>query len=186
METKWHRALGVATVAGAAHVLHLSATDVLLAVPAAAVFSGGATSPDADNQPWWQALDRWLPDEWLGAGGPLQHRGLMHWLGLPALFWWLVGSHLTGPAHAVAFGAMLGWCSHLAGDCLWGMRGFGHERGIPLLPWGWHVGLGLRADGILEKTFGLAAGAAACWWLAGLGLPLPCQPDSLLTLAPWR
>jgi hypothetical protein len=42
----------------------------------ASVTAGGIASPDVDQFRVWRALDRWLPDEWLGEGGPLQHRGI--------------------------------------------------------------------------------------------------------------
>ena len=39
---------------------------------------------NADQIAEWKTVDRWVPDEWLGHDGPLQHRGITHWWGIPA------------------------------------------------------------------------------------------------------
>lgn len=137
-------------------------------VATATATAGGKLSPDVDNQPWWKTLDRWLPDELLGNGGPMQHRGLAHWWGIPAA---LAVAVLVGlvPAVAVpaAWGAVTGWGSHILGDLVFGKANprFGLKKGVPLLPWGWHVGLGLKADGWTEHTTN-ALLLPAIGWLA--------------------
>jgi len=172
-----HRLLGAsAALAWAAWVpLHPAQTAVALVV--ATVTSAGPTSPDVDRTGPWQLLDRLLPDELLGHRGPLQHRGLSHWWGLPALAL-LVAAALPAQVAWLAHAAVLGWCSHLLGDLLFGQadpRG-GRGPGIPLLPWWGHVGLGLDVDGPLERVVvqRLALPALLAWQtLDALGLAGP-------------
>ena len=183
METPKHRTLGIATALGLAHVHHLPAAGIVATVASAAVCSGGITSCDLDNSRLWKAMDRWLPDEWLGGGGPLAHRGLLHWWGFP-LAMLLVSAHLTGLSSWIVLGAGYGWASHLLGDLVFGQEGYGHGKGIPLLGWYMHVGVGLKADGWPEKMAGLAAGMAAAWFGLGLLLPLPYEPHPVGWL-PW-
>jgi hypothetical protein len=158
-------AMGTALVAG----------YPLLAIPGgalAAVTAAGRSSPDADASRAWRAFDDAVPDEWLGAGGPLQHRGIMHWWGLPAAAQWALWPYVhrvPAPLDAIVgfvFAALLiGWWSHLLGDFLFGRAGYGRAAGIPLGPWHWHVGLGLDVGGWLEVVVRVAL-ATACSWLA--------------------
>lgn len=108
--------------------------------------SAGRLSPDVDQRPGWRRTDKAVPDEALGAGGPMQHRGITHWWFWPALAWWSLGQVPTGVVGWIPQALVIGWASHLLGDFL-----FGKDRGIPLGPWFWHVGLGLDTDGALER-----------------------------------
>lgn len=175
MMTPTHRRLGAATVLGlhtAAVGAALTPAGVLVAAVAAAVFSGGPTSPDVDNQPGAKAADRRLPDEALGHGGPLGHRRLAHWWGLPtalgvayALGSYTVGYHPPALVWAALWGAWVGWLSHLPGDAVFGQGNwrYGLPKGIPLMPWWRHVGLGVKCGGKAERVVGriLAVAVAA-------------------------
>lgn len=177
METWAHRAVGVAAVLAVAHYPvgpHLPWWALSAATAAAAVTSGGWTSPDVDNQGMAKAADRLLPDEILGGGGPLGHRQLAHSVTLPVAAlaaWWLYVPAVPLLVVALAWGAWLGWVSHLVGDAVFGMAGIGHRKGVPLLLWWGHVGVGLRADGVIEKVVGGLSYAVAVF--AGVTLVGP-------------
>jgi hypothetical protein len=156
-----HRITAAASWVVTATMTGLPAWQVAAGAAVAAAFS---TGPDVDNTRAWKRLDGVLPDELLGAGGPLGHRRLMHWWGLPAAV--AVALYLAGgPWYAWA--AVEGWASHLAGDFVFGMPGYGTPIGVPLGPWWWHVGVGLRSGGRVERTVVPLAAAAVCWWVAG-------------------
>ena len=123
-----------------------------------------------DQYRGWRRLDRWVPDELLGAGGPLQHRGLTTGGAcrrsslLPPLLpgpcsgwrgaWWSAGSATcsgTSPSAAPT-------------------RSRGRGPGIPVWPWWGHVGVGLDTGGWLEGlTAGLVLPAALVWQAWGAG-----------------
>jgi hypothetical protein len=143
-----HYLAGFATGAALAMHAHQPAWVAVGSAGLAAVTAGGVLSPDVDQFKVWRALDRWLPDEWLGEGGPLQHRGLSHWWGIPAaVAVWLYVS--GGPWWAWML--LAGWVSHLAADWAFGKRAWGRGPGIPFLPWWGHRGLGGDAGGLLER-----------------------------------
>lgn len=121
----------------------------------ATLTSGGFTSPDIDQHWAWTRLDKLLPDEWLGNNGPMQHRGLAHWWGLPLTAAWLAWSLLPPHIVWVAFAMLAGWTSHLVGDYLFGRPGAGRGAGIPFAPWWNHRGIGLRVGGKLERWVAL-------------------------------
>jgi len=114
----------------------------------ATITASGRLSPDVDQYGLWRRLDRWLPDELLGAGGPLQHRGVSHWWGWPAAAAVYLSAH-AGPWWVWML--LAGWVSHLFADAVFGKRAWGRGPGIPLFPWWFHVGVGLDAGGILER-----------------------------------
>lgn len=120
--------------------------------------------PDVDNHRWWKRLDRVLPDEWLGHGGPLQHRGLTHWWALPAVAW--LAAVRFVPHWWWVFAAVVGWASHLVGDLLFGEADrYAHRGpGIPLGPWFGYVGLGLKSGGIGERVLAPLIGLGAIGW----------------------
>lgn len=168
MNTPGHRWTAVAAVLAAATVTHPAPVHVTVAALTAWATGGGVLSPDVDNQPAWKALDRWLPDEWLGNGGPLQHRGITHSWMIPA------GAYLAWrlgylPAHGVVLAALAGvwlaWVSHLLADCLFGASYpmVGRPAGVPLFLWWGHVGTGLSCTGVTARLAGMAAPAAAVW-----------------------
>ena len=148
MNTVTHRMCGFTAGLGAVSVLPLTPAEAVGVVALSALVSGGHLSPDMDQRKWWRFLDKWLPDEWLGNGGPLQHRGITHWWGMilaglvVAVFtvgvpWWVIG--LT-----------TGWGSHLLGDAVYGARSPGRGPGIPLGPWWGHHGAGFHSGGTGE------------------------------------
>jgi LexA-binding, inner membrane-associated putative hydrolase len=120
--------------------------------------------PDIDNHRWWKRLDRVLPDEWLGHGGPLQHRGLTHWWALPAVAWVAVAQGQPGAWWL--FAVLAGWFSHLAGDLLFGEADrYAHRgAGIAVGPWFWYVGLGLKSGGLSEGVLAPVIAMAATGW----------------------
>lgn len=160
-----HRLTGASAGLALAVALSWSPLQAAAGMTLSVLVSGGRLSPDADEYPWWHLLDRLLPDEWLGHGGPLRHRGLSHWWGLPAA----VGAAvpLVPPSlRWVVLALLAGWCSHLVGDFLFGKPDRWADRGpgIPLAPWWGHVGLGLDTGGRLELAVrALLLPAVLCW-----------------------
>lgn len=156
-----HHLLGAVTGLGLAAASGWSTPQALLSAGAAAFFAGGPTSPDIDNKQWWHSLDRLLPDEVLGHGGPLKHRGLMHWWGLPAIACVLVSvAQVSVPwlPWWIVYASIAGWSSHLVGDFIFGMANnrVGLGKGIPLMPWWCYVGVGLRCSGgVLQGLTGI-------------------------------
>ena len=175
METKHHRPVGVALALGMAHIHHIPPLGVAVTVATAAVAAGGWTSPDLDNSGWWKRLDRWLPDEWLGGGGPLAHRGLLHSWMIPAVVW-VAALHLSGVSGWLVLGVAYGWASHVAADGIFGHGGYGHGKGIPLVLWFCHVGGWFRADGWPERCAGRLAYVAALWFAVSLAIPALPHP----------
>jgi hypothetical protein len=167
-----HRLLGAATALAVARwapglgPVH-GLTDAATLTAAAVLCAGGRTSPDVDNSRLAKTVDRWLPDELLGHGGPLGHRRLAHWWALPVLAWLVIPAGLPDVVLLGVHGAVLGWASHIVGDLVFG-RGnpmVGLPRGVPVLPWWGHVGVGLKADGLVERAVSYAL-VPACAWLA--------------------
>jgi hypothetical protein len=178
-----HSALGASFGFGFAAAAGLAPWQAFTAAGIASVFAAGRwLSPDVDLNPAWRVADDLIPDELLdrrrirgwspGKGGPLQHRGITHWWGIPAAaagllvaaytawspwWWWL-------PAAVIA-----GWVSHLAGDFCWGMAhpASGRGGGIPFAPWWGHRGLEWDVDGPWEH---LATRLVMPVVLAGQGL----------------
>jgi membrane-bound metal-dependent hydrolase YbcI (DUF457 family) len=146
-----HHLAGFVTGAALATAAHQPAWVAVASAALASVTAGGVLSPDVDQFKVWRALDRWLPDEWLGEGGPLQHRGISHWFGWPlaAVLWAVYALPPSGYAWAV-YALIAGWASHLLLDFAFGKRAWGRGPGIPLAPWWAHVGIGLDAGGMLE------------------------------------
>jgi hypothetical protein len=172
MLTGTHHLSGLAAgVTVAAHTGPGPLPAVLL-VGAATVTAGGPLSPDADQRGLWRCLDRLLPDEWLGHGGPLRHRGLTHWWGIPsaaAAWLWLAGTGLPDPLWWLAAGCVLGWATHLVGDLLVGAGSPWRDAGIPVAPWWWHVGAGFRCGGLVESMLrGVVLPVVAVWQAAVL------------------
>jgi len=102
---------------------------------ATAPTSGGKCSPDADQFGSWKKWDRRIPDELLLCGGPMRHRGISHWWGLPAAATW--GLHeactrlpllLAVLLLIVAGLPLLGWWSHLWSDLWIGGQYLGGKR----------------------------------------------------------
>jgi hypothetical protein len=161
-------------MAAASH-LGLPAWQVAAGTVPAAAFSAGPTSPDVDNTRLWKRLDRWVPDEWLGDGGPLGHRELMHFWGLPAALAWVMW---TVGAPWFAWAAVVGWVSHIGGDLLVGQEGYGTQRGVPLGPWWWHVGVGLKCGGAGEWLVTALVSVGLAW----VALGMPTDVDTLTHL----
>jgi hypothetical protein len=162
-------------LAGLAYGVHQGfppAQSGACAVLAAAV----APLPDVDARRWWRTTDRVTPDEALGHGGPMRHRGLTHWWGVPvALAMGLsqVGLVVDGmDVTWVGWALLAGWCSHLAGDLVFGKRcpQEGRGPGIPLAPWWAHRGVGLDTGGVSEVLARWVVLVPALAWLAGVAL----------------
>ena len=157
--------------------------EVIVLAGVSCLTAGGELSCDMDNHRWWKRLDKWLPDEWLGNGGPLQHRGLTHWWGTVALMGvgWLLLFQAVPPLARlwpVAVGQVTGWLSHLALDFVCGKQvrspdGYVIVRaGIPMMPWWSHAGGLIRSGDIGSQTIGILLGIVAVgqvWMLWSVG-----------------
>jgi hypothetical protein len=186
-----HYAFGAATVAWGSLAFSVSVVPpytTAIAAVVGAVTAGGRCSPDMDQTRWWGRLDRRLPDELFPFGGPMRHRGITHWWGVPApptvLMWWQ-WPVIPAPLLLIPFALVAGWWSHLVLDFILGARYRGGRRperdktfldsddhprgpGIPLLPWWGHVGLGFR-NGSLAEVLCMAFSVFALW--AAVGAP---------------
>lgn len=131
-------------------------------VVSAGVAATTAPLPDLDQRSWWRTLDRWIPDEWLGHGGPLAHRGITHWWGIQVLLMFAVHSMSTGDCSWVLYVGCIGLCSHLIGDFILGAKSRYRGPGIPLMPWWRHVGLGVRCGGFCESAVVLSSCVGVC------------------------
>ena len=160
-----HRLLGAAAGAALGIQQGWPAWQTTTAAVLAAVTSNGRLSPDGDLYRGWRLADRILPDEALGMGGPMQHRGITHWWVLPAV---------AGAALAVvaapwwAWALLAGWISHLAGDFAFGQAAQGRAPGIPIAPWWGRVGLGLDSGGWVETGVRAVALPTILAWQACL------------------
>ncbi|NLT53619.1 MAG: hypothetical protein GXX79_03410 [Actinomycetales bacterium] len=160
-----HRLLGMSVVLGLAVAQGWSPLQAGAGTVIGLAVSGGRLSPDMDQFRGWRLADRVLPDEALGQGGPMRHRGLTHWWGLPILVAATVP--VVPPGYRWLVLALLaGWCSHLLGDFLFGRADArsGRGPGIPLAPWWGHVGLGLDTGGGLESLVRSVVLPAAVLW----------------------
>lgn len=175
MNRATHNLLGAATGLGLGLAAGWPWWQTLVAAGLSSITSDGATSPDADQFKRWRKLDEYLPDELLGKGGPLQHRGLSHWWGLPVLAAALVWFLVPGGLQWIGWALVAGWASHLAGDLVFGKadRWSGRGPGIPIAPWWGHVGLGLKSDGKIERWLAAPLIALAMLWLVWTGLATP-------------
>lgn len=148
-----------------ASMQELGPAQATVATAIAALSSWG---PDVDQLSPWRAIDKPLPDERLGYGGPLKHRGISHWWFWPALAAYLAYGADMGDVGWVVWALILGWSSHLAGDFLFGR---GRDAGIPIGPWFWYVGLGLKSGGFVEHALVPPAAIAALWLACGTPWP---------------
>lgn len=159
-----HRSGAVAGALAVASATGMRPASAAVLVGAAYVTS---TLPDIDQTKPWRMLDKVVPDEWFG--GPLAHRGLTHWWGIPAVAYATTLS-LTGYALDAAHGLILGYAAHIALDAVWG------RPGVPVGPWWWHAGVGLRNDGAAAVVATAGFLVAALWLAACLLLDLPADP----------
>lgn len=142
-----HRQLGF--LAGAAVALgdHQPVVGVALSGVYASASAHGWLSPDVDQTEAWMRV-RQVARPLLPRSKQrlLNHRYLSHWWGLPVVGGYAVS--LLPPEFAwSALMLVVGWASHLVGDFVFGE---GPHGGIPLLPWGRHVGLHMDTGGFWE------------------------------------
>lgn len=162
-----HRATGAAVAATSLHLAPIDARGAVAVLALTVVFSAGPGSPDVDNSVGWKRMDRFLPDEALCAGGPLGHRRLTHWWGIPALLWWVYATHpeaFAGLGPWTVRALITGWATHVAVDALLG------EGGVPAAGWALRVGLHLNQDGTLA-TF--ARWASLTWTVYAIATLTP-------------
>lgn len=152
MKGTTHRLLGACSGVALGTAAGWQWPQILAAGWLATLTAGGRTSPDVDQHWIWTTADRWLPDEWLGNNGPMQHRGVAHWWGLPAGIGALAWSTMPGHLVWIVYALLAGWGSHLVGDYLFGRAGGGRGPGIPFAPWWNHRGIGLAVGGTLERV----------------------------------
>ncbi len=168
-----HRLTGAAAGLAVAAATGAGPARLAVSTAVAAVTAAGVTSPDVDQHSGWHLADDLLPDEVAGHGGPLRHRGLAHWWGLPAAAAYFGLRAVPEPWRWLALAALVGWSSHLVGDFIFGRpnRRQGRGPGIPLAPWWWHVGLGLDTGGWTEALVRrIALPGVFGWQLATLAL----------------
>ncbi len=144
-------------------------------VAAGVVAAALSRLPDVDNRRWWQTADTLLPDEALGHGGPMRHRGVTHWWAWPVLL--AVVSQLGVSAAGVDVGwlvlaAAVGLGSHVVADFVFGAKSKFRDAGVPLFPWWGHVGVGLKSDGITAQITAPVTLAAVVVWVTGLAGPI--------------
>lgn len=150
-----HRLLGATCGLALAAVATLPPVE---ACAVAAVAALVAPWPDVDQRRWWR--------DSLGQWKAFRHRRLTHWWGLPAMAM-LLFAVLHGPLAWLLGAALTGWCSHLAGDWVYGKRGPAvtgwRGAGIPLAPWWGYHGIGWACGGKGEKygAWPVLAGALA-------------------------
>lgn len=172
MNRSSHVVLGALAGLGYATAQHLTPAQAACTAVLAAL---AAPLPDVDCRRWWQRTDRVVPDEALGHGGPMRHRGLTHWWGVPAAL--AAALPVTGlpvaggDASWVAWALLAGWSSHLAGDFVFGKAcpRQGRGPGIPLAPWWAHHGVGLDTGGAVEAVTRWCVLVPALVWVAGVG-----------------
>ncbi len=146
---------------GVAHAVGLNPAQASASMVVAGLASWG---PDVDQLAFWKSADRPIPDEALGHGGPMKHRGISHFWLWPALAAYLAYTADLGDVGWVIWALVLGFSSHLLGDFIFGEQ----PAGIPLAPWWWHVGLGFNSGGAVERAlFVPAFTAGVAWWVAG-------------------
>lgn len=120
-------------------------------IPATAL-SAGFSSPDIDNTPLWRKMLKYFPGKL--DNKILGHRRLTHWWGWPAYLMHLL--HQAGPTsmptivYWLLWAMLTGWVSHIVGDFVFGQGGRGTPKGVPLVLWFAHVGVGLKS-GCEEK-----------------------------------
>lgn len=150
---------------------HTAGWPVWQSVAAAVIAAGCARVPDVDNRGWWQTADRVIPDEALGHGGPMRHRGVTHWWLWPVAV--AVCAVVAGGVAGFVLGSVAaGWGSHIAADAVFGARSRYRGPGVPLFPWWGHVGVGLKSDGITAQITAPVTLAAVVVWVTGLAGPI--------------
>jgi len=152
MKGTTHRLLGASSGVALGAAAGWPWPQIVAAGWLATLTASGSTSPVLDQHKLWYLLVRVLPDEWLGRNGPLQHRGVSHWWGVPASLGVLAWSTVPPRYLWLAAALLAGWTSHLVGDWLFGRPGQGRGAGIPFAPWWNHRGLGLAVGGLLERV----------------------------------
>lgn len=187
-----HRLAGAACGLGVALTQDWAWPQAAAFAAIAAVTSAGRTSPDIDQYKAWRTADRWLPDELLGRSGPLGHRRITHWWGLPAaasIAVLVLTVLLPGYPWWTAWAAITGWTSHLLGDAIFG-KACPHDNrgpGVPLAPWWDHHGLGLKTGGLTEQATAAALVALIGWqsWTIVDPAPAP-RPGSTVRVTHTR
>ena len=126
-----------------------------------------ATAPDLDNLKASRKVDGVVRDEVLGGGGPLGHRQLLHWWGVPVGLGYAATFADLGDVGWIVYAALWGYLSHIVLDLPFGEEGFGTRAGVPVFLWygrvgGWFYSDRLAADlAIWPICLGL------CWWTFG-------------------
>lgn len=154
-------------------VARVAATVVLAA--GAVPMSAGKHSPDIDQfKDPWDRLDNMVPDELLGFGGPMRHRGISHWWGIPAVVsfavWWVCHQVPLPVAVVIVLAAwvpLAGVWSHLLSDFVVGARYGGGKRPEADDPGGaWNAKSALDAD---DSPRGPGIPLMPWWCHVGLG-----------------
>lgn len=147
MNGRTHRALAAATWLATAQSLGVTGWAAVAAVGPAVAFSAGPTSPDLDNTRFAKWMDGLIPGP-----DPFGHRRLAHWWAPPLAAALTCNRMGEGWPRTLLLAACVGWLSHLLGDLVFGKRGMGTPRGVPVAPWWWHVGVGFKVGTAFERT----------------------------------
>ena len=163
----WHRAFSGLVCLLVAQTLGWGLARQVVAVAVGAAFGGGAWSPDCDQYAWFRRLDKIVPDEWLGHGGPLGHHRITHSPWIPAAgIWWVAGTPGTWPLTLV----FVAWIGHDLGDVLIGRGGKDVPCGPPWFLWWKNWGLGVfRSGGRVCMAATVACWVGVIWRLWSVG-----------------
>lgn len=126
-----------------------------------------STAADLDNTPFARKIDKRTPDEALGGGGPLGHRQLTHWWGIPVGLGYLATLVELGDVGWIIYAALWGYLSHILLDLPFGEQGMGTKRGVPVFLWYGRVGGWFYSDRLAADLAIWPICLAVCWWTFG-------------------
>lgn len=152
-----HRLSTAAWVGAGTVAVGLPPVQAVVCTALATTVAGGRWSPDIDQYDSWKALTRVMQAHRWGRRsrgsdptGMWRHRCVTHWWGWEVLAALAVVTVVPQFLWFVALAPVAGWTSHLAGDFVIGGAGGGRGAGVPVLPWGPWIGLGLRCQSVAE------------------------------------
>lgn len=145
-------------------------------ITAAAVAVITSTVPDLDNTKGYRKVDKAAPDEKLGGGGPLGHRQLLHWWGLPVGLGCLASFADLGDVGWIIYAALWGYLSHILLDLPFGEEGHGTRKGVPVFLWYGRIGGWFYSDKLAADLLILPVCGFCCWtafgWPTTADLPI--------------
>ncbi len=124
-----HRGFAAGSWLLVAAATHRSGDATLAGLIGSQVMAANKTSPDIDHA---------------FSGRVLGHRRLLHWWGLPVIA--LVYT-------SIPFSVFWGWMSHIIADFIFGKAGYGRDKGVPMLLWFAHAGVGLKSGQLNKRAW---------------------------------